>query len=333
MASAALTAQLKVRDYTRPALARRRCAATQVRCDAGADPLGPRDQIARCYASAVQRITSRQNAVVAAYRDAARSTAANTLLLDGLHLVSEAIAAGIRLRHIMIATEALDRPEVARLLERIDSRTVDVATAPGPVMDAVSPVRSSSAIVALGTKPGPVRSIFDGDAPLIVVVCDVQDPGNVGAIIRVAEGAGASGVIVTGQSADPFGWKALRGSMGSALRLPIAIIATIEEALAEATRHRARIVATVPRDGVSLFDTPLTASTALLIGGEGVGLPEEAIAAADLRVTIPMEAPVESLNAAVSAAVLLYEAKRQRSATGHGLVAMADRNPRTTARR
>jgi RNA methyltransferase, TrmH family len=294
---------------------------------------GGREQIPQCYASAVQRITSRQNAIVAEYREAARGAARDTLLLDGLHLVGEAIAAGIRLRHIMIATDALDRPDIAQILERIDPRTVKVATGPGAVMDAVSPVRSSSPIVALGDKPAPVRSVFEGAAPLVVVVCDVQDPGNVGAIIRVAEGAGASGVIVTGQSADPFGWRSLRGSMGSALRLPIAIVATLQEALTDATRHAVRIVATVPREGVSLFETPLTAATALLIGGEGVGLPDEAIEAADLRVTIPMEAPVESLNAAIAAAVLLYEAKRQRSVPAIAGLATPDRALRGTARR
>ena len=278
----------------------------------------------------MQRITSRQNAVVTEYREAARGAAGDTLLLDGLHLISEAMAAGIHLRHIMIATEAMERPEVAHILERIDSRTVEVATAPGPVMDAVSPVRSSSPIVALAAKPSRTRSIFDADATLVVIICDVQDPGNVGAIVRVAEGAGASGVIVTGQSADPFGWKALRGSMGSALRLPIVTMPRIQDALADAARHGARIVATVPRDGVSLFDTAFTGSTAFLIGGEGVGLPDSALDAADLRVTIPMEAPVESLNAAVAAAVLLYEARRQRSTTA---VATAAQGRRTTARR
>lgn len=278
------------------------------------------EKIPQCYASSVQRITSRQNAIVAAYRAAARG-GTEGLLLDGTHLVGEALSAGIRLRHVMVALDAIDTPEMVPLLAQL-SDDVDVASANSTVMAAASPVRSSSRIVALGDRPPLTRGPFDGEAHLVVVACDVQDPGNVGAIIRVAEGAGATGVVVAGQSADPFAWKALRGSMGSALRLPIVAVPTIEEAVADARRHHSTIVATVPRDGVSLFESRLRVATTLLIGGEGSGLPASVVAAADVRVTIPMDAPVESLNAAVATAVLLYEARRQRldaqAPTGRG---------------
>lgn len=260
----------------------------------------------------MQRITSRQNPVVAQYRAAARGEPEGSLLLDGSHLVGEAIDAGIRLRHVMVSSEAVGRSDIARLLDALPHST-DVASAPGPVMEAVSPVRSSSVIVALGVRPVEAVNPFDVPVPLVVVLCDVQDPGNVGAIIRVAEGAGASGVIVAGQSADPFGWKALRGSMGSTLRLPVQTVDDIRDAVEDARRHGAQVVATVPRDGESLFDAHLSGPTALLIGGEGPGLTPDIIAHADARVTIPMTAPVESLNAAVAAAVLLYEARRQRT--------------------
>ena len=101
---------------------------------------------------------------------------------------------------------------------------------------------------------------------------DVQDPGNVGAIVRVAEAGGATGVVAAGACADPFGWKALRGSMGSALRLPIGAAATAAAAVAEARRHGCRVVATVPRGGRSLFDVDLRGGRGVLIGGEGAGL-------------------------------------------------------------
>ncbi len=267
----------------------------------------------QCYASSVDRITSRRNPIVTAYRNAARGLDAETILLDGVHLVSEAVDAGVPLRHVAIHADALSLPEIATIIERIDARIVEVVGVSQPVMDAISPVRSSSPIVALATRPAPRHTLFQGDAPMVVIVCDVQDPGNVGAILRVAEAAGASGAIVSGQSADPFGWKALRGSMGSALRLPIGVIPRIEDACDEARTHGASVVATTPLDGVSLFDTLLAGPVALLIGGEGLGLPDSIVSAADARVTIPMEAPVESLNAAVAAAVLLYEARRQRT--------------------
>jgi RNA methyltransferase, TrmH family len=278
----------------------------------------------------VERITSRQNPVVGKYRDAARGVT-DHVLLDGVHLVSDALAAGVRLQHLMISAAASQTPEVAQLLEQISPST-GIVLASETVMDAVSPVRSSSPVVALASRPAHDRAPFEAPSPLVVVICDVQDPGNVGAIVRVAESAGASGVIVAGQTADPFGWKALRGSMGSALRLPIVAIPTIDAALGHARAHGATIIATVPRGGVSVFDSVLTGATALLVGGEGPGLPPPVIEQADARITIPMESPVESLNAAVAAAVLLYEARRQRRSAAAAAPASRDRAaPASTA--
>jgi TrmH family RNA methyltransferase len=177
-------------------------------------------------------------------------------------------------------------------------------------MAAVSPVRTPSAVVALAVRPAR-RALFT-DRSVVVIACDVQDPGNLGAIVRVAEAAGASGLNAAGRCADPFGWKALRGSMGSALRLPIAIEPRTDDAIAEARRHHCRVLAAVPRAGTPLFGADLSGPIALLIGGEGPGLHDDLIAAADQRITIPMEAPVESLNASVAAALVLYEARRQR---------------------
>lgn len=236
------------------------------------------------------------------------------MLLDGPHLLAEALNAGTLLRHVLVAVDEVRSPELARLVDRLRASGVDVAEATAPVLDAASPVRSASPVVALADRPASARSPFQPAPALVVVACDIQDPGNLGAIIRVAEAAGATGVIVAGHSADPFGWKALRGSMGSALRLPLAHAATVEDACADAHAHGVQIAATVPRRGALLTDAALSGPVALLIGGEGPGLPRAVIDAADLRVTIPMQSPVESLNAAVATAVLLYEARRQRRA-------------------
>jgi TrmH family RNA methyltransferase len=149
----------------------------------------------------------------------------------------------------------------------------------------------------------------------VAVAIGIQDPGNVGAIVRVCEAGGATGVIASDGTADPFGWKALRGSMGSALRLPIVRGLPPEEAMAAARRHGCRVIAAAPRGGRSPFEIDLTGAAAILIGGEGRGLAPSLIDAADQRITIPMRAPVESLNAAVTTALIVYEAQRQRSAT------------------
>jgi len=269
----------------------------------------------------VRAITSRHHRVVAEYRAAARGESADVLLLDGPHLVGEAIAAGVAIRHAAVRADAAADGEVAAILDRLARAHVDVASVSASVMAALSPVKSSSTIVAIADRPRPTPDqLYSGGAragreagghAIVLIAVDVQDPGNVGAIVRVAEAAGATGVVAAGACANPFGWKALRGSMGSALRVPIAT-ADAAAAIADARAHGCRVVAAVPRGGKSVFDVDYAGAVAVLIGGEGPGLPPTLVAAAEERVTIPMQAPVESLNTAVAAALILYEAFRQR---------------------
>jgi len=259
-------------------------------------------------------ITSRQNPLVARFRDAARGDAGEVMLLDGPHLVADALAAQLRIDLAAVTPASREEVAIQPLIAALADAGVSVATVAQPVMDAVSPVRSSSGIVALAARPSfQLDRLYSGAAPLVVIAVDVQDPGNIGAIVRTAEAAGATGVVSAGASANPFGWKALRGSMGSALRLPTFAAADAATALADARRRGCRIVATAPRGGTSIFALSLKGPVAVLIGGEGPGLPAALTDAADERVTIPMQAPVESLNAAVTAALIVYEAKRQRS--------------------
>jgi TrmH family RNA methyltransferase len=258
----------------------------------------------------MKRITSRHNALVARYRDAARGKAPGLMLLDGAHLVTEAAAAGIHIEHA--AMSAADA-SLRRLAGDLERHGTDVVLASASVMDALSPVRSSSAVVALAARPSnsPNR-IYGANAALVVIAAAVQDPGNVGAMIRVAEAGGATGFVATTGTADPFGWKALRGSMGSALRLPVRTGVDPVAAVGDAKAEGCRIVAATPRGGPTLYETDLRGPSAVLIGSEGTGLPTVLETLADVRVSIPMRRPVESLNAAVTAALIVYEAQRQR---------------------
>lgn len=235
------------------------------------------------------------------------------MLLDGLHLVSDALAAGLLLHHAAVASGAVNREEIQQVLTALTHAGVEVVEATSAVMAVLSPVRSPSPIVALAARPAANRANAIEGAPLVVIAVDVQDPGNLGAIVRVAEAGGASSLIVAGASADPFGWKALRGSMGSTLRLPVQVARDTVGAVAAARAGGCRIVATAPRGGRSPFDADLRGPTAVVIGGEGQGLDPEIVRGADALVTIPMHAPVESLNAAVTAALIVYEARRQRT--------------------
>jgi RNA methyltransferase, TrmH family len=257
-------------------------------------------------------ITSRQNPIVARYRAAARGESPDRILIDGAHLLADA-AAAVRIVEAAVTSAAAESRSLSDVLTALARAHVDVTTVSAQVMDALSPVRTSTGIVALAERPEPDEAaVYATATPLVVIIVDVQDPGNVGAIVRVAEAAGATGVVAAGSCADPYGWKALRGSMGSALRLPVIGASSGEEAMAAARRHRCRIASTVPRGGQSLFDAKLNGALAVLIGSEGAGIDRSLVDTGDERLTIPMRPPVESLNTAVAAALVLYEARRQR---------------------
>jgi TrmH family RNA methyltransferase len=140
----------------------------------------------------------------------------------------------------------------------------------------------------------------------------VQDPGNLGAVIRTAEAAGATGLVACLPSADPYSWKALRGAMASTFRLPVPERVALHGALLAARRRGLAIAAAVPRGGTPMHEFDFQRPLAFMLGAEGPGLADHELDRADERVTIPMQPPVESLNVAVSAAVILYEACRQR---------------------
>jgi len=264
----------------------------------------------------VKTISSRQNALVHTYRDLARKPdpSGRRLLLDGAHLVGEAHAAGLGFESVVIAQSHLNREtEEDGLARSLQHAGVDVVSAGDPVFAAVSPVRTPSGIVAIALRhPTTTQAILTQARLFAMVVVDVQDPGNLGALMRISEAGGVTGMIVAGESANPFSWKAVRGSMGSALRLPITRGPSIDSVLQDLQKSRAKMIAAVPRDGHDPDAVDWSGRIALLLGGEGQGLGAGVIEATDERVTIPMEPPVESLNVAASAAIMVYAARRGR---------------------
>ncbi len=264
----------------------------------------------------MEHIASRQNAVVKRFRQlASGDDTGQSMLLDGEHLLNEAVRSQISVEVAAFSPAAAERrPDLVAALERAGTPTVSVSA---PVLDAISPVRQPSGVVAIAVRPSStLDQALAGAAPLVVVLAGLQDPGNVGAIVRAAEGCGATGIVAGGGTADPFGWKALRGSMGSAFRLPVATRHEVEAAVARARGAGIRILAAVAAGGIPLPECDLRSGVAILLGAEGAGLPAPLVALADASVAVPMRPPVESLNVAIAAALILYEAGRQRTA-GH----------------
>jgi TrmH family RNA methyltransferase len=256
---------------------------------------------------AATRIASRQHPVIRRCRVLATRPDAGEVLLDGEHLVTEALTAGVPL------TTLLTDGRHSALASRGTRAGTTVYEAPDSIVAAASPVRTSSGVVAVARwQPVPVETVLTPTPALVVGLIDVQDPGNVGSVIRSADALGATGVVAVGATADPGAWKTLRGSMGAVFRLPVA--RSDFASLAAGGRKRGcRLVATAAHEGLPPDAVDWTSPVLLLVGREGTGLPQEALAEADDRVSIPMQAGVDSLNVAVATALLLYDARRFRA--------------------
>jgi len=259
-------------------------------------------------------ITSRRHPLVLTCREARAGGDDQPLLLDGWHLLVEAQTAGLTVDAVALGVDPPGEVE-AQVVATLAEAGSQVVTVTPDVLQAMSPVRTSSGVVALARRPpGGLVRVFDAMPALIVVAVDVQDPGNLGALVRAAEAAGATGLIAAGVSADPLGWKALRASMGSAFRLPLARVTEIDEVISSARLLEVGLVACVPRGGTPLARVNLRGPVCLLLGGEGPGLSAALVDEAVVRVSIPMAPAVESLNVAVAGALVVYAAAEQRGA-------------------
>lgn len=271
----------------------------------------------------IPRLTRRQDPIVTRLRELARGRDAGSedVLLDGTHVVLEALRADVPLEVILATTDRLEEasPEMRQLWSLAAASGAAIYDVTTSVMDAASPVRTPSGIVALGSwSPAPLAALWEPAPALVVGLVDVQDPGNAGAVVRCADGLDATGVAMLGSTADPGSWKSLRGAMGSTFRLPVAR-GGVDDVLADARTAGVTIVATVARDrsdAVELRAVDLTRPVLLLLGNEGAGLPDDLQEEADVRVYIDMRAGLDSFNVSVTAGLLLYEARRQRQSRG-----------------
>lgn len=256
-------------------------------------------------------IRSRSNAFVRRLRALKEKAGGELMLLEGPKLVAAALGSGVEL------VEAAASPRLApggraEVVDALRSAGVPVRFVDDGILASLSEAETSQGILALARRPAfDEQRIFAG-TPLVLVAVGIQDPGNLGALLRSAEAAGATGAYLTDGAADPFSWKALRGSMGSAFRLPHRRRLTTVDALARLRAHGVEVIAAAAGAALPYYEADLRGPVALLLGPEGSGLPPAVVAGAARSVAIPMAAGVESLNVGVAAGVLLFEAARQR---------------------
>ena len=263
----------------------------------------------------VRIVQSKQNDRLKELRRALRQDGAGTsglVAIEGPNLLAEAQRTGLKVVRIFAAQES------AHLLDDLPS---------GPETDVLLLPRGLLCSALATEAPQPIAALVEpqswtwdkllgstsSDAPLLLVLCGLQDPGNVGTILRSAEAFGAAGVITLPGTVNVWNQKALRASAGSVFRVPI-LRASLDECMLRLRDAGLKAWAATIRNATPVADVALDRPVALLIGNEGNGVPAAVLAKADGAITIPCPGPVESLNAAVAASILLYEAAKQRAA-------------------
>jgi RNA methyltransferase, TrmH family len=233
-------------------------------------------------------------------------------VVEGVKLLHSALEAGAPVEAVFVDDRARSLPEVTAVLDTALQRGARVFDlAPGVLERVADTVTPQPVLAVVGM---PEATIDELAGMTFVVVCvEVRDPGNAGAVIRVAHGAGAGAVVCCGGTVDPFNPKTVRASAGSVLHIPIVVAGEGAEVLATLGGYGLRRLAAVSRGGTPYTDVDLTSPFALVLGNEASGLPAQLEDRLDARMTIPMGGGAESLNVSTAAAVLCFDAARRRS--------------------
>ena len=235
----------------------------------------------------------------------------HVVVVEGAELLSVAMAADASIEAVYVAPEGASAPAVLDVTHRILSqggRVFDLA--PGVMERVASTVTPQPLLAVVSYSPTPFKAL-EG-ATLVVVCVDVRDPGNLGTVIRTADAAGVDAVVCCDGTVDPTNPKCVRATAGSLFHVPVVEGGTAADAVAELSGRGFTTVATVVRGGTDYAAFDWTRRVALVLGNEAGGLTDDLVATVDAGVTIPMAGRSESLNVGVSAAVLCFEALRQR---------------------
>ncbi len=236
--------------------------------------------------------------------------------IEGPNLLREAIRAGVRIHCVFVSAE-----DQATEHEHALPPGTEVLLLPPDLLRTVLATETPQLIAALVDPPewtwAQVLGLLQSAPPLVVVLAGLQDPGNLGTILRSAEAFGANGVICLPGTVGAWNPKTVRASAGSVFRIPL-IATNPENAFMHLRESGIEVLVAATNSALPADRASLVRPTAFLIGNEGNGVPEEIAALADGAITIPCPGPVESLNAAVAASVLLYEASRQRACAAGG---------------
>ena len=265
---------------------------------------------------ATKAVDSLQNPEVkharALERDRALRVSRRTYLAWGIHPAQEALAARASLRRVFLGPALAESREGADLERRLSASGVPIVRATRRVLESIIEGSGDQGVLLLVELPRTeLKSVLSSTCPLVLAAHGVQDPGNLGSILRSARALGAGGLVALEGCADPFGSRAVRAAMGTQFTLQV-LSCTTGDFLRGVRASGRQIVAADPAARDTPMAVDLARPTTILVGSEGAGLPHDLLEAADRRVRIPMAPGVSSLNVHAAAAALLYEAARQR---------------------
>lgn len=258
-------------------------------------------------------ITSTKNTLIKEIVEVKNSSdtrySTKTILLEGLRLCLDAAFCGVVIKKLFLSKEALDKFQDK--LSTLLNSTKEIYLISQRVVDYISSTSSSQGVFALVELPK-FASLTDIDANGVYFLLDgVQDPGNVGTILRTAEGFGISGVVLSKGCADAFSQKVIRSSMGSVLRMQLILGHALTDVLSYMKKSGMRVLsACVDSTSISLDKLKNSGGIAVILGNEGAGVSAELIEACDEVFFIPMASSIESFNVAVSAAIVAWELRR-----------------------
>ncbi|MEP6923941.1 MAG: RNA methyltransferase [Pyrinomonadaceae bacterium] len=262
-------------------------------------------------------ITSKDNSRLKHARAVRDGREKDWLFIEGLRLAEELAASNLEVTDFFFTPEFAANERGANLLAKFPDFRGAVLSE--KLLESISDTKTPQGMVVLASKPATGRGVLSSEmlrrgeeASLLVILHKLNNPANIGAILRTAEAAGCSGAILTSGSADVFSPRSLRGSMGSAFRLPLWTNAAFGEAIEFCRAHKIKTVCAELNARKAHTEIDWTCARALIVGSEADGLALAEIALTDESIQIQMQPPVESLNVAVACGVILYEAARQR---------------------
>lgn len=235
-------------------------------------------------------------------------------ILEGIHLIEEALKNDTIPESVFLREGFTDQPEGEKLVKRLEVCGADILVLPKAVFDGTVNTETPQGIAAAANQPDcDVGRFFDDcETPNVVVLDRLQDPGNLGTIIRTADAAGFRHILIMKGTADIFSPKTVRAAAGSIYRVRFAYLDDPLEALRLLKQHGIKTVCTSPRADRIYFDTDIAGAAALIIGNEANGACDVFMEQADEKILLPMEGNIESLNASAAASILMYESVRQR---------------------